>query len=88
MKVKELTPQPLWEIFETISHIPHPSHHLEQITAYVVEFGKKLGLETLTDEVGNILIIHHQKVGAGLKTGLPVEVPANSGVCHFSALAG
>ncbi len=56
MKVKELTPQPLWEIFETISHIPHPSHHLEQITAYVVEFGKKLGLETLTDEVGNILI--------------------------------
>ncbi len=56
MKVKELTPRPLWEIFETISHIPHPSHHLEQITAYVVEFGRNLGLETQTDEVGNVVI--------------------------------
>ncbi|WP_243350150.1 aminoacyl-histidine dipeptidase [Parabacteroides sp. FAFU027] len=56
MKVNELAPQPLWSIFETISHIPHPSHHLEQITSYVVDFGKKLGLETVVDETGNVVI--------------------------------
>jgi len=56
MKVNELTPLPLWTIFEAIAHIPHPSHHLEQITAYVIDFGKKLGLETHKDEAGNIVI--------------------------------
>lgn len=56
MKVHELAPQSLWTIFETIAHIPHPSHHLEQITAFVVDFGKKLELETLVDETGNVII--------------------------------
>lgn len=56
MHVKKLNPNELWEIFYDITQIPHPSHHLTEITNYVVDFGKNLGLETSTDQAGNVLI--------------------------------
>ena len=36
--------------------IPRPSGHLEKITQYILDFGKNLGLETVLDEAGNVLI--------------------------------
>lgn len=55
-KLANLEPQKLWQYFEEICQIPHPSKKEEQIVAYVKSFGEKLGLETLVDEVGNVLI--------------------------------
>ena len=52
----ELAPQALWTNFHKLCAVPHPSHHLQQITEVIVNFGKELGLETITDEAGNILI--------------------------------
>ncbi len=54
--IRELQPQGLWQNFYKICQVAHPSHHLEGITKMVVDFGKSLGLETLVDEVGNVLI--------------------------------
>ena len=56
MKVTDLNPNALWSIFYDITQIPRPSHHLVEITKYVVEFGNKLGLKTQVDEAGNVLI--------------------------------
>ncbi|PID94463.1 MAG: cytosol nonspecific dipeptidase [Bacteroidales bacterium] len=56
MNIKDLEPRAIWQNFEKICSVPHPSHHLEQITKLIVEFGNSLGLETKTDEVGNVLI--------------------------------
>jgi len=54
--LSNLQPQPLWDIFQEICEIPHPSGKLEKIIDYVKNFGEKFGLETSVDEVGNVLI--------------------------------
>ena len=54
--VKNLQPARLWQLFGDILEIPRPSKKEEKIAAYLVEFGKKHGLETLRDEIGNVII--------------------------------
>lgn len=55
-EIKNLKPAALWNHFYEITQIPHPSKKEKMITDYVVEFGKKHGLETVTDKVGNVII--------------------------------
>ncbi|MFW6249030.1 MAG: aminoacyl-histidine dipeptidase, partial [Bacteroidota bacterium] len=54
--LSELSPQPLWNIFEQICNIPHPSKKEEKITEFVKNFGENLGLETHVDPIGNVII--------------------------------
>ena len=55
-EIQNLEPKPVWGYFNEILQIPRPSGKEEQIIAYLKSFGKKLNLETLVDEVGNVLI--------------------------------
>ena len=55
-EIKHLEPQNVWEIFSEMTQIPRPSNHEEQIQDWAVSFGKKLGLETIKDEAGNVII--------------------------------
>ncbi len=55
-QLRELSPQPLWNHFQSLCDIPRPSKHEGKVAAYVKQFGEKLGLETLVDEVGNVII--------------------------------
>ena len=52
MSKHNLEPKALFGFFDEICSIPHPSKHEEQISAYLQEFGKKLGYETIADEAG------------------------------------
>ena len=52
----DLQPTSTWSFFKDILVIPRPSKKEEQIIAYLLEFGKKYNLETLQDEIGNVLI--------------------------------
>jgi len=52
----ELKPSSAWAYFKEILEIPRPSKKEEKIVAYLLEFGKKHRLETIQDEVGNVLI--------------------------------
>jgi len=51
-----LEPKRIWHYFREILEIPRPSKKEEKIAEYLLDFGKRLGLETLRDETGNILI--------------------------------
>ena len=51
-----LKPSRVFEQFAKINEIPRPSKHEEKMTAYLQEFGKSHGLETIVDEIGNVLI--------------------------------
>lgn len=51
-----LKPAALWRHFEELCAIPHPSRHEERIGRHLAAFGRSLGLETLTDGVGNVVI--------------------------------
>lgn len=55
-EIKNLSPQPVWGYFYALTQIPRPTGHMEAVTRFMVDFGKGLGLETLQDEVGNVLI--------------------------------
>lgn len=52
----ELEPQQVWNYFHELTQIPRPSNHEEKIRDYVENFGKSLGLETIRDAAGNIII--------------------------------
>ena len=54
--IKNLEPKELWGYFSEICQIPHPSKKEQKMVEFVKSFGKKLGLETLADESGNVVI--------------------------------
>ncbi len=54
--MKNLEPKGLWESFYSLTQIPRPSGHCKEVAAFLVNYGKSLGLETLQDEIGNVLI--------------------------------
>ncbi|MDD4652622.1 MAG: aminoacyl-histidine dipeptidase [Methanothrix sp.] len=51
-----LLPNAVWENFYNLTQVPRPSHHENQISAYMADFGRGLALETVVDDVGNVLI--------------------------------
>jgi dipeptidase D len=55
-EISKLNPTELWENFYQLTRIPRPSHHEEQIRKYLVDFGENLGLETVQDKSGNVII--------------------------------
>ena len=54
--IRQLEPQAIWQNFYSLTQVPRPSHKKEEIGAFLENFGKSLGLETLRDEIGNVLI--------------------------------
>jgi dipeptidase D len=54
--IKNLKPAAVWNYFHEITQIPHPSKKEQKMAAYVKEFGEKLGLETIVDKAGNVII--------------------------------
>ena len=73
--IRDLQPKGLWQNFYKICQVAHPSHHLEGITKMVVDFGHSLQLETLVDEVGNVLI--RKPATAGMENVTPVILQAH-----------
>ena len=56
MSIKNLDPQVVWNNFYELTQIPRPSKHEEQAVEYMYNWGKTHGLETIKDEIGNIVI--------------------------------
>jgi dipeptidase D len=54
--IKSLEPGPVWEYFSDLTRIPRPSKKEGRVVEYIKAFGKKYGLETFTDETGNVII--------------------------------
>jgi len=55
-EILNLEPKTLWKNFYSLTQIPHPSKKEEKIREFIIKFGKNLGLETIVDEVGNVII--------------------------------
>ena len=86
--ILNLEPKKVWFYFKNILEIPRPSKKEEKIKAYLMDFGKKHNLETLTDEVGNVLIRKHATPGMGnrksvvLQSHMDMVCEKNSDVDH------
>jgi dipeptidase D len=55
-EILKLQPTIVWKYFKEILEIPRPSKKEEKIVAYLLDFGKNQNLETIQDEIGNVLI--------------------------------
>jgi dipeptidase D len=51
-----LNPKFVWQIFNDICKIPHPSHHEQMITKYIVDLANTHHIDCQLDKVGNILL--------------------------------
>jgi dipeptidase D len=56
MEVKNLEPQGLWQNFVSLNAVPRASKREEQVIAFIIGFGEDLGLETMKDAIGNVVI--------------------------------
>ena len=54
--VRNLEPKEVWNMFADLNAVPRPSKKEERVIQFMVDFGKKLNLETFVDKVGNVII--------------------------------
>jgi dipeptidase D len=54
--LSQLKPASLWQLFEKICSIPHPSKHEQKISLWIQSWANDLGLAIKEDAVGNLFI--------------------------------
>ena len=54
--VSDLSPTELWQNFAALNAIPRASKKEEAVIGFMLDFGKKLNLQTYKDDVGNVII--------------------------------
>ena len=88
MSIRNLEPKGLWKNFHSLTQIPRPSKKEEKVVAFVKEFGEKLGLETIVDKVGNVIIRkpatpgYEDRMGVILQAHLDMVPQKNSDKVH------
>lgn len=50
------SPKAVWANFAKLNAIPRPSGHVEEVVKMVADFGRSLGLETIVEPIGNVII--------------------------------
>ncbi len=56
MEIRSLSPQEVWNKFADLNAVPRPSKKEEKVIEFMLNFGKKIGLETFKDQIGNVII--------------------------------
>jgi dipeptidase D len=55
-EVRQLEPKALWNKFADLNAVPRPSKKEERVIQFMKDFGENLGLETMEDDVRNVII--------------------------------
>ncbi|MGB0981550.1 MAG: aminoacyl-histidine dipeptidase [Winogradskyella sp.] len=55
-EIRALEPKQLWNKFADLNAVPRPSKKEERVIKFMKDFGENLGLQTIEDEVGNVII--------------------------------
>ena len=80
MNINELEPKVLWSHFAELNAVPRPSKKEERIRAFMVDFGKNLQLETIVDDIGNVII--KKKATIGMENSKTVILQAHLDMVH------
>lgn len=54
--IRALEPTELWNNFADLNAVPRGSKKEEKVIQFIVDYGKKLNLDTIVDPVGNVII--------------------------------
>jgi dipeptidase D len=72
-KLSQLNPANLWQLFEKICSIPHPSKHEQKISLWIQSWAKELGLSVKEDVIGNLFIKKPATPGMGDRQGIILQ---------------
>ncbi|HSQ47671.1 MAG TPA: aminoacyl-histidine dipeptidase [Lutibacter sp.] len=61
--IRALEPTELWNNFADLNAVPRGSKKEERVIQFMVDFGKKLNLDTVVDHVGNVIIKKPASIG-------------------------
>ncbi|MDD2645803.1 MAG: aminoacyl-histidine dipeptidase [Bacteroides sp.] len=71
--IQDLAPQGVWKNFYSLTQIPRPSGYPGPITEFLLNFGKKLGFESFTDSIGNVIIRKPASPGMEDRKGVIIQ---------------
>ncbi|PRW56679.1 aminoacyl-histidine dipeptidase [Chlorella sorokiniana] len=78
-----LDPADVWRFFVELSSIPRPSHHEQQVAAYLLAWAQERGLASRQDGAGNVLI-YRNGTGGG-EEAPPVVLQAHTDMVPATA---
>ena len=82
--VRNLQPSSLWNHFADLNDVPRPSKKEERVIAFMRSFGDSLELETIVDEVGNVII--RKPASPGMEDRVPIVMQSHLDmVCQKNA---
>lgn len=79
-EIRALEPKALWNKFADLNAVPRPSKKEERVIKFMKDFGEKLGLETIEDEVGNVII--RKPATEGMEDRKPIVMQSHLDMVH------
>lgn len=79
-EIRNLEPKQLWNKFADLNAVPRPSKKEERVIGFMKDFGKKLGFETIEDEVGNVII--KKPATAGMENRKTIVMQSHLDMVH------
>jgi dipeptidase D len=79
-EIRGLEPKELWNKFADLNAVPRASKKEERVIAFMKDFGIKLGLETIEDEVGNVII--KKPATAGMEDRVTIVMQSHLDMVH------
>ena len=80
MEIRNLEPSALWNYFADLNAVPRPSKKEERIIAFMKQFGQSLGLETIEDSIGNVII--KKPATAGMESRQTIVMQSHLDMVH------
>jgi len=68
-----LQPASLWQLFEKICSIPHPSKHEQKISLWIQQWAKELSISVQEDAVGNLILKKPATAGMENRKGVILQ---------------
>lgn len=78
--LEQLEPKSVWQYFEALNAVPRASKKEDQVIGFMLGFGDRLGLETLQDSAGNVII--RKEATAGMENAPAVVLQAHLDMVH------
>ncbi len=79
-EIRNLEPKALWNNFADLNAVPRGSKKEEKVIKFMVEFGNKLGLETIVDPIENVII--KKPATAGMENRKTVVLQSHLDMVH------
>ncbi|MBV1887805.1 MAG: aminoacyl-histidine dipeptidase, partial [Urechidicola sp.] len=78
--VRELEPKVMWNHFADLNAVPRASKKEERVIQFMIDFGKRLGLETVVDKVENVII--KKPATAGMENRKTIVMQSHLDMVH------